>query len=307
MKKGHPFGSVMDNRNFNSPNYRHGFNGMESDDEISGSGNSYDFGKRMYDPRLGRFLSVDPLYHEYAGVSPYSFATDNPIKYIDEEGLAPGDPIGAGYYAGSMNSRTIGFVTRHPYIAAQVGEVSPGSTNISTNTVRFATRIGLNENAAHEGSQVNAFRHTLWQASITTEFGESVAKQIGNAHEDNPFVNLQQRSFTGKSALSQADQTIDLLNNQIGRQLGKDNPNATPQELAAKTLEYQHDKGLYTATTNKDGSVSIGQTKITDTQYKKGIETIKKLNSSGFTAPEQKARDAEAQQEIKHLDSAHKD
>ncbi len=31
--------------------YRYGFNGMEKDDEISGSGNSYDFGARTYDPR----------------------------------------------------------------------------------------------------------------------------------------------------------------------------------------------------------------------------------------------------------------
>jgi len=255
---------------------------------------------------MQEFLSVDPLAHEFPHMSPYVAFADNPIRYIDEDGRAPGDPIGAGYYAGSMNGRTIGFIVRHPYIAAQIGSVAPGSTNISTNAVRFATRIGLNENAAHEGSQVNAFRHTLWQASITTEFGESVAKQIGNAHEDNPFVDLKTRSFTGKSALSQADQTIDLLNNQIGRQLGKDNPNATPQELASKTLDYQHNTGLYTATTNKDGSVSVSQTKITDQQYKTGLETIKGLNNSGFTAPEQKSRDDAAAKDVKIQDSGPK-
>ncbi len=41
--------------------YRYGFNGKESDDEIKGEGNQQDYGMRIYDTRLGRFLSVDPL------------------------------------------------------------------------------------------------------------------------------------------------------------------------------------------------------------------------------------------------------
>ncbi|MFA6925213.1 MAG: RHS repeat-associated core domain-containing protein, partial [Bacteroidales bacterium] len=57
----YPFGMLMPGRNFNTTTYRHGFNGKEKDDELKGSGNSYDYGMRIYDPRLGRFLSVDPL------------------------------------------------------------------------------------------------------------------------------------------------------------------------------------------------------------------------------------------------------
>jgi len=40
--------------------YRFGFNGQEKDDELKGEGNSYDFGARIYNPRLGIFLSPDP-------------------------------------------------------------------------------------------------------------------------------------------------------------------------------------------------------------------------------------------------------
>jgi RHS repeat-associated protein len=67
--------------------YRYGFNGMEKDDEVKGAGNSYDFGARMHDTRLGRFLSIDPLSHDNYYESNYSYAANNPIYYIDILGL----------------------------------------------------------------------------------------------------------------------------------------------------------------------------------------------------------------------------
>ncbi len=42
---------------------------------------------RIYDPRLGRFLSVDPLTKEYAELTPYQFASNRPIDGIDRDGL----------------------------------------------------------------------------------------------------------------------------------------------------------------------------------------------------------------------------
>ncbi len=72
--------------------YRYGMNGKEKDDEIVGSGNSYDFGERMYNPRLGRWLSVDPLAGRFAGQSPYSAMDNNPTNVIDPDGRS-GEPV----------------------------------------------------------------------------------------------------------------------------------------------------------------------------------------------------------------------
>lgn len=60
---------------------------MRKDDEIHGAtGTSYDFGARLYDPRVGRWLSLDPLASKYAGVSPYAFAANNPVLLVDPNG-----------------------------------------------------------------------------------------------------------------------------------------------------------------------------------------------------------------------------
>ena len=80
------FGMQMPGRTFNSTDYRYGFNGKEKDDEVKGSGNSYDFGARIYDPRIGRFLSIDPLIKSYPWYTPYQFAGNSPISKIDQDG-----------------------------------------------------------------------------------------------------------------------------------------------------------------------------------------------------------------------------
>lgn len=67
---------------------------MEKDDEVKGSGNSYDFGARIYDSRVGRFLSVDPDVVKYPFMSPYCFAANSPIRMIDVDGKGPEDAIG---------------------------------------------------------------------------------------------------------------------------------------------------------------------------------------------------------------------
>ena len=82
----YPFGWVMPGREGLSDHYRYGFNGMERDDEVKGSGNSMDFGARIYDSRVGRWLSTDAHESSYPSFSPYSFAANNPLIYVDPDG-----------------------------------------------------------------------------------------------------------------------------------------------------------------------------------------------------------------------------
>ncbi|WP_139112906.1 glycosyl hydrolase 108 family protein [Mucilaginibacter sp. PPCGB 2223] len=81
------FGMEQPGLTFNSGTYRYGFNGKENDNDVKGDGDQQDYGMRIYDPRLGRFLSVDPLTRDYAYYTPYQFAGNRPIDAVDVDGL----------------------------------------------------------------------------------------------------------------------------------------------------------------------------------------------------------------------------
>ena len=82
----YPFGWGLTGMSFNSEEYRYGFNGKEKDTEWA-SGTIYDYGFRIYDPRMGKFLSVDPLAPSYPWYTPYQFAGNKPIVALDMDGL----------------------------------------------------------------------------------------------------------------------------------------------------------------------------------------------------------------------------
>jgi RHS repeat-associated protein len=89
-KKGldyYSFGSALPGRSFNSGDYDYGFNNQLKDDEIKGNGNSYTTFFRQYDPRLGRWLSLDPVVKPWE--SGYASFLNNPVYFDDPFGNDP--------------------------------------------------------------------------------------------------------------------------------------------------------------------------------------------------------------------------
>jgi RHS repeat-associated protein len=67
-------------------NYGYGYNGMEKDDELKGSGKLYSTLFREGDTENGRWWSRDPKEWKYPSLSPYGMNNNNPIVYKDLDG-----------------------------------------------------------------------------------------------------------------------------------------------------------------------------------------------------------------------------
>ncbi|HEV2762490.1 MAG TPA: hypothetical protein VGV38_05795, partial [Pyrinomonadaceae bacterium] len=80
---------------------------------------------------------------------------------------------------------------------------------------RYPGRSAAAQNDGHQ----DAFRHAYWNALMTREFGADFARKFATAHEGVP----------GNAADREA---MDLYNNEVGRRIATENPNAGPEELA---------------------------------------------------------------------------
>ena len=88
----YPFGMRMGGLSYNSgTENRYRYNGKEYHQELNLG--LYDYGARMYDPAIGRFTGIDALAEEYQMWSPNSYVFDNPIRFVDPDGMEPEDII----------------------------------------------------------------------------------------------------------------------------------------------------------------------------------------------------------------------
>ncbi|HMG67752.1 MAG TPA: RHS repeat-associated core domain-containing protein, partial [Chitinophagaceae bacterium] len=162
--------------------YRYSFNGKENDGDAKGDGNQQDYGARIYDPRLGRFLSVDPITNQYPFLTPYQFASNSPVAGSDLDGLEffprfkQNDPW-------SLTTWSIVKTYHH----STVDKVLSGSVHGAANTI---------------SGTINFFRTEAWKPSTWSSMGqffeESVLSMSSVKVANTPMIDAVNDEFIDK-------------------------------------------------------------------------------------------------------------
>ena len=117
----YPFGLAMEGKWLNTPSVldnKYTFNGKEYNDDFGL--NWSDYGARMYDAAIGKWNGFDAMAEAYQSMSPYHYAMNNPMRFIDPNGM---------YSASGTESRNGGIVTPEGRIGSSSSFTSSGEDN----------------------------------------------------------------------------------------------------------------------------------------------------------------------------------
>jgi RHS repeat-associated protein len=204
---------------------------MEKDDEVSVNGDSYDFGARIFETRLGRWLTIDPVSSKYPYLTPYAFVANSPVIAIDPDGkliifvngkIGGGSPpAGEKYWNSNVESGNSDFVqgAKHYFNDYQTFYTNKDYGYLSTVKERKAQGMSYAKDEISNITQgldkdkdvIRIVTHSMGAA-----FGEGMAeylKEQGYKVETIVYINaFQAADIETIDPTSNETQTIDYQN-----------------------------------------------------------------------------------------------
>jgi len=194
------FGVILAGRKWDSDTTlkaRHGFNGQERDDEVSGDGNSMTAEYWQYDPRLGRRFNIDPKFNP--SISVYACYANNPIVYRDIKG----DTLTIGTNQGSTNDiRSLIKDKNQKYLNIdENGKVSLNLEGLSKRQVRRLLRRDKGLKLLRDLTQAKEkfhYENSILERGQNRKTGD-ITYDVVNPMSLNPLDHITNRSITPRN------------------------------------------------------------------------------------------------------------
>jgi RHS repeat-associated protein len=196
--------------------YLYGFQGQEKDDEVKGEGNSYTTEFRQYDPRLGRWLSLDPLMGHFPDMSPYVGFNNNPIVIVDPKG-DKGEPSNTKnsttVISSSVDTRTNEQTVNMTNFTQTVKEEN-GTRTTTTVITSISTKISMTDGVTSGDPNNGATEATYARTDMVEKYNASTKNwEVVSENTFSGTISLDQTTRFSSSERSAYKEWVSFISN----------------------------------------------------------------------------------------------